>query len=207
MPLCQAKIRLGARRNFDKGDVETVYGAVVQAIGGTFYTNGVPVGPSNGTLDYRNFSPDLGLTNSYKSAPYATFSVTCDFGNSLNASGFFYSAAALPWEGIGITPLPSDTLLAMVGFNFILRDPSAAANAGTIQPTVWRRGAQTFPFSAQAWSNVPMNRATIMCNVTGFTYPMQNRDVIAMLANPTTGGVSYGHAIATVYFKAIHVRT
>lgn len=208
MPITNTLIRLGARRNFDKTDVETVYGEIVRVVGGTRFVNGVPTGPTNGLLDHRNFAPDLGITNSYKNNAFSYFAATCDFGNTVTGPGFFMASVSFPWETIGLSPNVNQIQTQMIGFNCVVRDPSAAINAGQIQPTVWRRGSQIFPFAAQAWTNVPLTRATLTTNIAvgSFTQDIQPRDIVQMLIQTTTAGVSYGHIVSTVWFKALHVR-
>lgn len=61
------KNRILSKESFSSADIETNYASVVKTIGGTYYVGGVATGPVNGSLDWRNFSSNAGITNQFKS--------------------------------------------------------------------------------------------------------------------------------------------
>src|SRR5664279_3112269 len=103
MSVAQVKIRIVSRRNFDKSDVETVYGEIVRVVGGTYYSGGVQQGPANGLLDFRNFTNDAGITNANKANPNSIWPAQINL-RAYTATALKSTFLPLPWENIGINP-------------------------------------------------------------------------------------------------------
>lgn len=67
MPFAVPPIMLQNDKSLDPDDVETNYSAIVSVVGGSYFVKGVAT-TSNGSLDWRNFSPAAGITNQFKIA-------------------------------------------------------------------------------------------------------------------------------------------
>jgi hypothetical protein len=145
--LSQTKLRIAARRNFDKSDVELVYGDLVRIIGGTYFTGGVAQGPANGLLDYRNFAADAGVPNSLKSNPSSIWlqSVRVDAFVGPGAASYF---SALP-------PTLQDAQVTAWGVR--AASVSSATNSGSFVLSYVRNGVSTQIATSGTLTNINPN--------------------------------------------------
>jgi hypothetical protein len=184
-------IRLASRRNLDKSDVEQVYGTLVQTVGGTYYAAGVP-STVNGSLDYRNFAPNAGITNQYKANPYGVFPLqltTAQFNNTV--SNYYIT---MPWDYAGIQPFSG----TVVGWSV-----SYMSAAGTAS-TTWRFGIMKAG-SLSVIDSVTKNLVVLGDNVgyRAISYPFNSRDVYVFRYEGTNAALVVA---ACAWVKSLHVK-
>jgi hypothetical protein len=197
MSLAKVKLRLLSRRNLDKADVESIYGELVRVIGGTFFSSGTAVGPANGLLDWRNFSPDSGILNQYKSNPYSVSAVQADIptvtaGGGLAANQYNMQ---MPWDYV--SPLFANALI--IGITVACETISNAVNSGTVQINVNGSNAQNF-----TWTNAATTNAILVNSATSPFIALTTRDRLVMQISATGGNLTNVKLHAWV--KILHSR-
>jgi len=148
--LAQTKLRIAARRNFDKSDVELAYGELVRVIGGTYFAGGISQGPANGLLDYRNFATDAGIPNSIKGQPSGLWlqSVRVDAFVGPGTASYF---SALP-------PTLQDAQVTAWGVR--AASVSSATNSGSFVLSYVRNGVSTQIATSGTLTNINPNITT-----------------------------------------------
>lgn len=198
MSFLSLPFRLASRRNLDKSDVESSYGAIVQVIGGTYFVSGVSTGPVNGTLDYRNFDKNAGITNAFKASPNGLYSVQAGF-LTLPAGTPQNSQVGLPFDNIGVNPAFQGIV---TGVSFAYGSISNAVNSGTWQFAVRRQGVIVFISTVFNSLNLPVTGGTVT-NITGLNFILRARDVLVLIVSST---VTVTDIVGIAWVKSLHVR-
>lgn len=186
MSYAKTKLRILSRRNFDKSDIESVYGELVRVVGGTYFSGGVAQGPANGLLDFRNFAPDAGILNSNKAAPNSLWPVQVPF-RAYTAPAVANIKVALPWDNIGVVPLPSGTI---TGISLSYESMANATNAGNAVFSIVVQGGTTQVGTTISWTNATTTFASLG-NQTGLSIAIAPRAVlqVAFTNNVNTTGI------------------
>lgn len=204
MALADPKMFLSKRRSLLAADVESVYGELVRVIGGTRFVNGTPTGPTNGLLDWRNFTPDAGIPNTNKAAPWSVYCISLyqDFFVVGGASTTMHTYAPFPFEDIGVvTPLSSK----VIGLTVAVQQDGSAVNSGTITVAYIRNGTATTIGSAVPWVNVPSSTPTTLSNQALSSPILQAKDLVRLEATSATVAFQI-RVVAQLILKAQHTR-
>lgn len=189
-------VRTISRRNLDKGDVESIYAALVQVIGGTYFINGVSTGPSGGTLDWRSFSRYAAIGNSQKSSP--------------NAVGVFQFRSL-----DGFTPINGVLTYYLAipnGFPQPLTAIGATASfawAGAVSVTVtiaYVRNGTTTTIATQTQATYTQD--AVFMNSTGLSVPLLPGDVLKLTVTSTAAPAAgqKGTSWVGLWYKTPHMR-
>lgn len=198
MTVAQTKFRIQSRRNFDKSDIESVYGELVRVIGGTYYIGGVAQGPANGLLDFRNFSNAAGIPNTNKANSTALWPVQIPI-RTYTSPAAVISRIPLPWDNIGISvPFVGN----VVGVSFCYGSMASATNSGTAVFAYIRQGVTTQIGSTVSWTNTT-TAGHSLSNQTGLSVALLPRD---MLQVTFTNNVNTTDIMGIVWISSLHVK-
>lgn len=201
MALASIPVRITSRRNFDKSDVESIYAALVQKIGGSYFVSGGGVGPVAGTLDWRNFAPNAGITNQYKQNKNGLFEVVIQdrlpYGNWVNGTTNYQNVVPmLPGQSGTFTIVEWD--LTLVG---------GLPTAGNWTLGYTRNGsANTIQTVTQATFTLGGGTLTAS-RVTGLSTQVMPGDILTIAQVITTAGVNTPLILKhSIWIKTEHVR-
>jgi hypothetical protein len=201
MSFAQVKFRIASRRNFDKSDVESVYGELVRVIGGTYFAGGVQQGPANGLLDFRNFTMDAGITNANKANQTSIWPLQIPL-RSYTSAALKSTFMPLPWDNLGINPPFTGNVVALT---LAYSSMASGTNTGTVSFQLVRQGVVSLIGSAIPWTNSPASAtgSIPLGNQTGLSVALRPRDVIRM---DFTNNVNTVGIVGIVWISSQHVK-
>lgn len=201
MSVAFTKLRIASRRNFDKSDVESVYGELVRVIGGTYFIGGVAQGPANGLMDFRNFTVDAGIPNANKANPESLWPAQIAL-KAYTAPTLKSTFLALPWENIGIFPPFSGSVTALT---LAYSTMTSGVNSGVAAFFIVRQGTSIPILPTFPWTNAlaaPIGAATLG-SVAIAPVALQPRDVLRM---DFTNNVNTVGIVGIVWITSLHVK-
>jgi hypothetical protein len=207
MAFAKVPYRLVSRRNLDKADVEANYAQLVQVIGGTYYSNGAPVGPANGTLDYRNFSPEAGIPNSYKISPYSVWAISIGTinGQILFSTPQTWYSAPVQAYGQGMNPDSYPPSMTVIGATLF----GSSVSTTSVGSATFQKGSPgvtpTQIGTTVTWNNPPA-QTSLMSNQTGLSVPLFYGEMLSFTGSVSVATASLFNPTAIFWIKSLHVR-
>lgn len=206
MALVNVPVRHLSRRQLIAADVELNYNTLAKAVGANpWYSGGVSQGSINGSLDYRNFQPDAGIPNAYKTAPYSIFcvpliTVSAPVGAVTMITPVFGGQQQAPTSLTNNVSSASSTLF-LTGFTMTYTYASSATNSGTAQfAYIDQTGTANNIGTLVSWTNTGLSPA-ILTNQT-LTVPFQYNWKLQVTI---TNNISMWY-VCQVWFKTLHTK-
>lgn len=181
----QVPIRLAKVRQLAAVDVESAYRALVQAIGGTYYTNGVATANAPGQLDARNFHAGAGIRTGNRANPTSIWALSQVIPTGASA---YYEVPPSPF-------LSETTLFAWCG---------ACVTAGSLAATTLQLQILPSATVVDTW-NMPAGPPAGFLFNRAVNYVLKPGD-FGFVTEAPVGGAGPGDFVVTLWFKSTHVR-